>query len=282
MEAINISNSQISPVAIGGVGGSGTRLIANCLEELNYHIGSDLNKAKDNLWFTLLFKHIDILDYNDEQLKDLLNIFLQGMLTDKPLSEAHISAVNELVHDNRHLPKEFFEERAASLTLSHNNAKKFTNWGWKEPNTHIILDRLISYMPNMKYIHVMRNGLDMAHSANQNQQFLWGKKFVGDHFKQTPYYSLKYWCIVHQRLLKIAKPMGNHFLLLNFDDFCSNPELEIPKLLDFLGAPSDDTMIEKFSSLIKAPASIGRYKEFGTDIFDQDDLCFVESLGFST
>lgn len=273
--------NQIPPIAIGGVGGSGTRLIANCLEELGFHLGVDQNKAKDNLWFTLLFKHLEILEYTDEQFQDLLEVFLQAMLSNEKITETQKILVKSLVHEQRHLPMTFFEERAKSLFENHNKIKdKIVNWGWKEPNTHIVLDRLLNMMPEMKYIHVMRNGLDMAHSTNQNQQLLWGKKFVGDHFKQTPYYSLKYWCIVHQRLLEITKPLGDHFLLLNYDNFCTHPETEIPKLLDFLDVSRKDATIKKFRSLIKAPSSIGRYKEFGTNIFDQEDLRFVESLGF--
>ena len=54
-----------SPVAIGGVGGSGTRLIAQLLMELGVYMGSDRNDANDNLWFTLLFKRIEILFASD-------------------------------------------------------------------------------------------------------------------------------------------------------------------------------------------------------------------------
>jgi hypothetical protein len=48
-------------VAIGGVGGSGTRLGAALLQVLGYYIGDDLNESLDNLWFTLLFKRRSIL-----------------------------------------------------------------------------------------------------------------------------------------------------------------------------------------------------------------------------
>ncbi|MEB8430925.1 sulfotransferase [Cocleimonas sp. KMM 6892] len=282
MDTIKNLKSQISPVAIGGVGGSGTRLIANCLEELNYYIGSDLNKAKDNLWFTLLFKHIEILDYDDDNFNYLLNIFLQGMLTKEQLTEQQKHTVDQLIHEQRHLPIAFFKDRAESLLSSHKNTLDTHKWGWKEPNTHIILDRLTKYLPKMKYIHVMRNGLDMAHSNNQNQQLLWGKKFIGDDFKQTPYYSLKYWCTVHKRLLDIAENMENNFLLINYDNFCTNPEIEVPKFLNFLNVPIDDSTLTTIQSLIRAPASIGRYKEYGTSLFDQADLEFVKKLGFNT
>ena len=45
----------IGPVAIGGVGGSGTRVIAEILIQLGFYIGSDLNSANDNLWFMLTY-----------------------------------------------------------------------------------------------------------------------------------------------------------------------------------------------------------------------------------
>jgi len=44
------------PVIIFGVGGSGTRIMAKLLSELNYYIGNDLNEALDNMTFTFLFR----------------------------------------------------------------------------------------------------------------------------------------------------------------------------------------------------------------------------------
>ena len=76
--------------------------------------------------------------------------------------------------------------------------------------------------------------------------------------------------------------MRNNFLLLNYDNFCTNPETEIPKFLNFLNIPIKDSNLKKIQLLIRAPSSIGRYKEFGTTMFDQADLDFVKKLGFST
>ena len=42
-----------APVAIGGVGGSGTRLVAQLLSGAGIHMGDDLNGSSDTLWFTL-------------------------------------------------------------------------------------------------------------------------------------------------------------------------------------------------------------------------------------
>src|SRR5205085_158546 len=114
--------------------------------------------------------------------------------------------------------------------------------GWKEPNTHIFLDRLQSAFPEMKYIQVMRNGLDMAYSSNQNQLRLWGPFIFGTRdYEVNPRWSLKYWCLVHHRIQSIGKTMPGRFLLLNYDDFCSSPQKGLHDLLDFLKVAVDAT-----------------------------------------
>ncbi len=84
-------------------------------------------------------------------------------------------------------------------------------WGRKEPNTHVVIDRLMRLMPKMKYLHVARNGLDMAYSANQNQLKFWGGHFIGPECEMSPYYSLKYWRLIHRRVLDLCIPMGKRF-----------------------------------------------------------------------
>ncbi len=44
------------PVIIGGVGGSGTRVLAEIVAMFGFFMGKDLNSAGDNLTYTLLFK----------------------------------------------------------------------------------------------------------------------------------------------------------------------------------------------------------------------------------
>ena len=43
--------------AIGGLGGSGTRVYADILQQAGIFIGNDLNRELDNLLFTRLFKN---------------------------------------------------------------------------------------------------------------------------------------------------------------------------------------------------------------------------------
>lgn len=275
-------SGHLPPVVIGGLGGSGTRLIASCLEELNFFIGHDLNQSKDNLWFTLLFKHLEILDSSDKEFEKLYSLFQQAMLSDSPYSEEQETLVNSLVTADRAHPLEFLRDRAISILSKHEKLQPGTPWGWKEPNSHIVLKQLLQSSPDMKYIYVIRNGLDMAHSSNQNQQKLWGKMIVGNSFEMTPFYSLKYWCNAHKRLINTTKHMGNNFLLLNYDNFCNNPDIEIKNLLKFLEKPQEHNSVQRIRKLIRKPSSIGRYRQFGTNIFDPMDVAYAKGLGFST
>lgn len=274
-------NSNDYPIAIGGVGGSGTRLIAEIVKTLGYYVGRDLNEQNDNLWFTFLFKRKEIITMSDERFGRICEIFVEGMKEKCSFSPIHLEEIGELELSGRSINEKSWQESRINSALEKKPYPGETiGWGWKEPNTHIILNRLIKMMPNIKYIHVMRNGLDMAYSANQNQLTLWGSHYLGDEFECTPYFSLKFWCLVHKRILGIREKMGEQFMLLNYDDLCRHPEMYINRLSDFLGVPISRRVNSKLRELVKRPVSIGRHKEHGVKELDPADVSYVRHLGF--
>jgi hypothetical protein len=281
MKASNLLVNHTPPVVIGGVGGSGTRLIAQCLNELGFFMGHDLNEASDNLWFTLLFKRTEILDSSDREFGELVDIFLKGMTGLHEFTNMEIDLINQLASiDRDQHPATWLRIRANTILSATCKMQPSTRWAWKEPNTHIVLDRLIKYLPKMKYIHVTRNGLDMAHSGNQNQLALWGRYFICEQFNISPYYSLKYWCTVHRRVLEIGQSIGRNFLFLNYDKFCLKPDDGIMELCTFLELNPTSTQKDTLIRLIKPPSSIGRFKQHGIKLFDEDDIAYVSKLGF--
>ncbi|MFZ1643235.1 MAG: sulfotransferase [Candidatus Contendobacter sp.] len=283
MKASDLMEQSTPPIAIGGVGGSGTRLIAQCLKELGFFMGRDLNEANDNLWFTLLFKRIEVLSSSEEQFDELTTIMHKGMTGSEAFTPEQIDLINQLASTDREQhPAAWLKQRMHSLLSEKHPVAQNTRWGWKEPNTHIVVDRLKKRLKSMKYIHVVRNGLDMAHSSNQNQLKLWGRNFIGEDCNISPYYSLKYWCIVHRRVLEIGATMGIDFLFLNYDDFCLNPQNGIAKLYEFLGLDAVKTPHPDLLGLVRPPSSIGRFKQHGTHIFDKADVAYVKALGFDT
>lgn len=284
MKNLNSPDYYTYPVVIGGVGGSGTRLITRILNELGFFMGSDLNEAYDNLWFTLLFKRKGILTVPEDEFSELVEIFLKGMSGSENFTKKQTELINQLtLTDRKEHSTKWLKKRAHAL-LSRKKLKiqSSSMWGWKEPNSHIVLDRLIPHFRNIKYIHVTRNGLDMAHSSNQNQLKFWGQEFIGTNFEITSRSSLRYWCIVHKRVLEIGRSMGSNFLFLNYDDFCTNPENGIYILRRFLGLDDRKISVSALTDMVDAPASIGRFKQHGTDIFDGEDVAYVKELGFDT
>lgn len=270
-----------NPVVIGGVGGSGTRLVANILSELGYFIGDDLNRASDNLWFTLLFVRCGILKASEKDFARLVHIFVKGMLERKSYSPYELWLIDQCIRDtSSRLDKARRKAIADSLKQAVLASKPVNKWGWKEPNAHIVLDRLLLSLPRMKYIHVMRNGLDMAYSDNQRQLKVWGQSILGQSLHLTPKNSVKYWVAVHQRVQAIGAGMGRNFMLLNFDALCTNPAPVLAALSDFLEMDVSDERLESLRNLIRTPSSIGRHKQHGLDEFDQQDLAYIAGLGF--
>lgn len=275
---------QSSPVAVGGVGGSGTRMIAAILQTLGYHLGSDLNRAHDNLWFTLLFKRPALwpLDMHQEELSQATSAFLNAMLDHHPWHETDISYFKELARLERPLHSaQWLNERVDSIIEAPAESPKPECWGWKEPNTHIFLPALIERIEGLKYIHVMRHGLDMAFSHNQNQFAFWGRQLLGEEIDpEDPVQSLSYWCAAHRRILSIGDGLADRFLLLNFDEFSRKTEAHLPKLLQFLGIEEDDSILTKVLGLKSVPKTIGRYRNHDLANFKSEDLDYVIELGY--
>jgi hypothetical protein len=274
-----------APVAVGGVGGSGTRVIASIMEHLGFHIGGDLNPARDNLAFTLLFKRKELwpLEEHADEIRRSLGIFLNDLYFHQALAEQDIAYIAALATRARYnAPELWLDERARWLLNPRPAPAKPARWGWKEPNTHIFLPALLTHIPNLKYIHVMRHGLDMAHSINQAQMHFWGEALTGESAADIgPEQSFAYWCAAHKRVATIGESMGGNFLLLNFDTFCQEPESGLEALTDFLGTDYDRHTQQELLPLVKRPSSVGRYRSKASIAASQEDLDILRALGFS-
>lgn len=274
------------PVAIGGVGGSGTRLFAELLQRLGFSIGSDLNPALDNLWFTLLFKRPAMLSAPDHEFEWLLRLFVARMKGEL-LGEVERSALrNYLARDTfrgAEHTSEWRQDRIETfLSEIPQTQPRMRRWGWKEPNTHLFASRLLTLLPELRYIHIIRNGLDMAYSSNQNQLRLWGSTLLGRECEVGPRDSLKYWCEVHRRLLSVQERFSDRFLMLHYDKFIDDPNQELKRMFRFLGVSDVTSSIPELMRLIRPSIGTGRYNRQGLELFDPCDIEFVRSMGFET
>lgn len=280
-------------MAVGGVGGSGTRVVQAVLERLGLFMGSDLNDSRDNLWFTFLFVRGDILQASEADFAARAALFGRAMRGAASCRDAAgagqdsalIGRLSDAAQDK--VARHWQELRAAGLRQALSDAAPLPGasgpWGWKEPNTHVVLDRLLPCFPGMKYIHVIRNGLDMAYSDNQNQPRRWGPPLFGlPEGEITPARSLAYWHQANRRALQIGETMGGNFFTLSYDDLCATPEPTLEGLLGFLGIGAEPGLIGALAGLVRPPATIGRFRQHPGDDFDPQDIRFVSDLGFPT
>jgi hypothetical protein len=289
-------------VAIGGVGGSGTRLVAEMLIAIGYYLGSDLNHAKDNRWFTFFFKHPGL--FGNDGSADVKSIQRSLQIFKKALDNNLKIGIFDVLHIVATMISWYksyrFKDYKSSLALwplrrilslltttprtSDDSINPLI--GWKEPNCHIFLDYLPEHFSQIKYIHVIRHGLDMAYSSNQAQLHNWGKLFgisvVPANDDLLPNASVEYWIRANQRAISKGQHLfGKGFLLINFDELCQHPHQHITTLLNFLGIENNKPLMCMLQNMPAIPKSLNRHKKFGLSHFSDYQIEAVEALGFS-
>jgi hypothetical protein len=134
----------------------------------------------------------------------------------------------------------------------------------------------------MKYIHVIRSGLDMAFSANQAQLALWGEALLGHPVDlASPDDSLSYWCAAHDRLLSFLPFARDRILLLRFESLLKQPDLVLRELSRFLALDINDSMRERWQSVLRVPASLGRHNEYLPLNVEDDQSKLLAQFGYS-
>ena len=99
-----IQQRSAGPLVIGGVGGSGTRVVVEIAARLGVYTGADLNASGDNLWATLLLRrpawYLEHLHDGDDEIDVALTILdeaMNGRLEVNPKIEAFLArAVSDL------------------------------------------------------------------------------------------------------------------------------------------------------------------------------------------
>jgi hypothetical protein len=279
---IEMNSHAMYPAAIGGVGGSGTRVVATFLHMLDYFLGDDINEEMDNLWFTLLFKRRSILVASESEFRKVVSLFFSRMSGTTVLSERESAYIFLLAQQERlQHPREWLIERAYSFSNGKTSKRSDQPWCWKEPNTHIVIDRIFAFHPNLRYIHVFRHPLDMAVSNNQNQLQNWGPIFLNRDVAIEPRLSLSYWCAAHRRIMDFVQSWPERTMMIEFDALCATPDPHCAKIAKFLGTELRDDVLAEFRNFVRRPESVGRYRSTELGQYDPGDLAYVAEIGYA-
>lgn len=217
------------PVVVGGTGGSGTRVVARILRRAELFIGTELNES-DDAW--KLGEYSDrwineFLSYSDEQVP----IEVEGAM---------------------------FAELAALVREHCVQLDAGRPWGWKEPRSIYLLPFFHRHLPALRFLHVVRDGRDMALSSNQNQLRKHGASAPIPTDLAEPGQSIALWGWVNLRAARYgAERLGDRYLRIRFEDLCARPVELSGDILRFCGLDGDP---EVALDVIAVPPSLGRWR----------------------
>jgi hypothetical protein len=238
-----------APLIIGATGGSGTRVIARIARHAGYDLGRNVNSAEDALEF---------YSFHDKWI----NRFVGTERKDRRLTAGELERMRSEFQSalNRHRPSD----------------SQTTHWGWKAPRSIYLLLFLHEQFPNLKFIHVVRDGRDMALSRNQNQLNKHGAAVLGWSerlFRSKPERSLLLWERVNLHAAELGESkLHQDYLRVRFEDLCEKPVETTADVIKFLGARIDPEAIARAE--IAPPSTLQRWRTYPPDL-----IAKLEQLG---
>jgi len=232
-----------SPLLIGATGGSGTRALHGALKEAGFFVGVRLNHAGDAMDFepfldtyiNQILRETRSLDYTLDRLSD----------------GVRAAAVTDF--------------RAALKRYTGELPKDTPHWGWKNPRSMYVLPVVSAECPGLRFLHLVRDGRDMALSDNQNQpnkhfDALFGETYTG----ACPENAIRLWAAANMQVADWgARELGNRYMRIRFEDLCEAPRRTLVEALIKGGFDPDlsDQVGGAAEAVIRKPESVGRWNQ---------------------
>ncbi len=293
------------PIVISGTTRTGTEIIVDVLRQLDYFMGVDLDKYRNNRTAKLLFNRPIWLNKvekkKDNEFGAVLSLFERSMLEgfkgdikkiDRKIihkaSRDYVTRHLSILSHGINLPVllKWTKSRKQYLKTSEGiNASDYKGWGWKGYSSQFYLDKLVKRYPKLHYVHVIEHGLDFAFSSQNNQLKIWASSFNINYpllGTLDPNTMLDYW----YRSNKAALDKVNELLpeeqihVIRYKDLYTNLRPTIVDLMKFLGRLTRKDIINNLVELPQKPNSVDRYKAHDLSIFKGKDIAKVEDLGF--
>ncbi len=141
------------------------------------------------------------------------------------------------------------------------SSERFGSWGWKNPRSMLVLPFLHAFFSELRFIHVVRDGRDIAYSKNQNQLRKHGEALLGAKPEglSEPMQSIAFWSKANMLAARYGEEeMGDYYLRCKFEDMCWQPKTTVEQIADFLKSQIEDE--SSIVEAIKVPDSIGVWR----------------------
>lgn len=277
-----------NPIIITGIGGSGTRVIVKILSFFDFNFGNDLNRANDDLLFTLIFKlprhYKKYFLKKDDYVLDNLKLY-NKIKHNKKLSIREKTTLAKLgllhVTQFKHYNFSWVFKRFWKILL--NRQKVDTLWGWKEPHNLFFLDELSDFYSNPKVILIIRNGLDMVYSNTDQQFYNYAEYFDLNPGNDSLKNKFEFWYRANSYAINLAeKKYGSNYKIIFYEDIVNDSKNNIIEIGSFLKAEIDDESLDNLLNQIKNPGTMYRFKEHNMDWITSDIMEKLEKIGYDS
>ena len=229
---VDLSSIPTAPVVIGAIGGSGTRIIGQVLQLAGYWMGAWVNPSTQDAMATRHFLQ--------QRFEDILRESNAGDARLDVAFRRAIGAHRWGIPDSR------------------------VPWGWKNPRNIWVISYLARKFPGMKFVHLVRDGRDIALSSNRNLLNKHGDFLLpGQNWRANPVRAnLDLWVMANRQAQELGpRLLGDRYLALRYEDLCTQPRQALASLFEFLALPPE--LEPAARSVIQPSVGISRWKASG-------------------
>jgi hypothetical protein len=275
------------PVVIGGVGGSGTRVISSMIAGLGYDMGISLHQpSRDDLLFTFLFHNPDaylnvhgLIPSNHPSAVEALDLYVAmrngehgtGLkrktyrralsLSTLPYEEPRGLKRPVTRAARRYRQVQFVGQEFGKISKSEIDPSQ--PWGWKVPFGHLFLPTMHAGIPELRYIHVVRDGPAVAKSRNDRQCKNWGRLFgITEDGRDPQLAQLVYWARVNMAVADFLAN-GPQSLIVSYERSVLEPAAVLQEMATFLGRPVTDEAMAVVAG-VRRPTDFDRAYDYAS------------------
>lgn len=204
------------PAIIFGMGGSGTRLVQSVAARGGFHMGFNLNHAGDAL---------DLVGVLDRSITPVL---AETGRLDYELPSLSSALRDRTLDDIRDTLSGFFAEKPHEQYV-----------GFKNPRWIFLVPFLAELFPAGRFLHVIRCGMDIVASSNQNQFDLYGDDIVPEGRSEELTRKLLFWARVNTQAIRAGThSLGKKYVCLRIEDVRAARQNVLALLIAHLGLPT--------------------------------------------
>ena len=244
------------PIVVGALGGSGTRGVVDVLQSGGVWMGT----------------------FTGKETRDAQPFYNFGLRWFPALLAAS--------EEGAPLPKEllrWFESAVQQHLLRVPNPA--SRWGLKHPFTMWYIPLLARRFAGMKFVHLVRDGRDMALSSNNHllryhrESILAGGQGLSNEAAQLAIWA-KGNGLAHQRGRAL---LGDKYLLVRYEDLCGKAEETVERIYRFAGLDYSAALVAETAARLRPSPGIGRWERSSDPVvhrLDDQTRAALRDLGY--